>query len=419
MTPLVTPAAVGMSAAASARLGRLLTIDALITVGGTVMLLATWVFELRSGVVLGLAASVGGGAVVMALGHLPHRRGRPDVALGMLAGANWALSIVVSLVATFAWPIMLVATLLPPAMAVPHVDRRTLYRYVAGSMVIGLGVAALGSLQDVTGFSDEMPLWLRQVVVVCATPCMAFLVAFVAFQSLQTIDESQRLLAEHAEALQRSRSRLVEVADDQRRAIERDLHDGAQQRLTAVAVGIGRLAERSRKGHPPDAAALDALRSDLAQARAELRNLARGVYPASLSQLGLVSTLRQVFSDAPVPVLIDADTDLNGPDRLPIAASRAVYFCCLEAVQNTTVHATRRHTVVNRIELRTAVTANGRELRFSIADDGPGFDPTATAPGRGLQNMADRIGAVGGSLQVRARPDEGTAVVGTVPLTEA
>jgi hypothetical protein len=96
MTPLVTPAAVGMSAAASARLGRLLTIDALITVGGTVMLLATWVFELRSGVVLGLAASVGGGAVVMALGHLPHRRGRPDVALGMLAGANWALSIVVS-----------------------------------------------------------------------------------------------------------------------------------------------------------------------------------------------------------------------------------------------------------------------------------------------------------------------------------
>jgi signal transduction histidine kinase len=395
---------------ANDRLARLLTIDAIITSGGTLMLLTTWLFELRSGVVLWLAAAVGSGAAVMALGHVPLRRGQTGAALAMLVGANWALSLIATAVATFVMPIMLVSTLMPPAMAVPHVTRRALYGYVAVSVAVAMAVAALGTLQDVTGFSDEMPLWLRETVIIVATPAVALLVAFCALQSLQTIADSQSALAEHADALQESRARLVEVADDQRRQIERDLHDGAQQRLTAVAVGLGRLAERSRRGQPPDAAALDALRADLAGARAELRNLARGVYPASLSQLGLVPTLRQVLHEAAVPVLLHAE----GPNHLPTAVSRAVYFCCLEAVQNTAVHAAAEQpTVVVRIVLDTR---DGHRMRFEITDDGPGFDQSLRPAGRGLQNMADRVGAVGGTLDVTSRPGNGTSIVGVVPL---
>jgi signal transduction histidine kinase len=218
--------------------------------------------------------------------------------------------------------------------------------------------------------------------------------------------ENERLEAElraRLDELQSSRSRLVEVSMFERRRLERDLHDGAQQRLVALSLQLGLAKRRLESGD--DAAAgtmLDAARDELARALEELRELARGIHPAILTDRGLEAALEALAERAPLPVTLDA----MPPERLPASVEAAAYFVVAEALTNVAKYAGATRAVV-RI---------GRDDGYAVvevADDGVGgADPTI---GTGLRGLADRLAALDGRLEVHSPPGEGTIVRAKVP----
>jgi signal transduction histidine kinase len=210
--------------------------------------------------------------------------------------------------------------------------------------------------------------------------------------------------------LQASRTRIVAAATAERRRIERDLHDGAQQHLVALAVGL-RLLRDGVPSDSPDVELLDELDRGAREAVAELRNLAHGIYPPLLRDAGLAAALRAVADRSPVAVTVVDDRPEHGT-RAPEAVEVAVYFCCLEALQNVAKHAPEARVKIGLGE------ADGN-LFFNVVDDGPGFDPATAVRGAGLQNMADRLGAVGGTLSIRSTPGQGTDVGGRVPVAQS
>ncbi len=220
--------------------------------------------------------------------------------------------------------------------------------------------------------------------------------------------ERQRLDAALAQSLAdvaASRKRLVGAADSARQKIERDLHDGAQQQLVALRVKL-ELAREALESDPGEATEMVAgLGSQVEEIIEEVRSLARGIYPALLASDGLGEALRAAGQRSAIPVSIEAD----GVGRLPLETESAVYFCCLEAMQNVAKHGDGASRV--GIELH-----RDGELRFAVVDNGCGFLPGGTATGSGLTGMRDRLAAVGGELRIESAPGAGTRVVGRVPL---
>lgn len=203
-----------------------------------------------------------------------------------------------------------------------------------------------------------------------------------------------------------SRARLVAAADDERRRIERDIHDGAQQQLVAIAVGL-RLARDLAADSPAVVEVLDELVEQARDAVTSLRDLAHGVYPTLLVQSGLDPALRAAATRSGLPVTVD----VTGP-RPPHDVETAVYFCCLESLQNVAKHAPDA-------TVHVRVWTDGDRLRFLVSDDGPGFVTGVTPAGHGVQNITDRIGAVDGSVRWRTAPGAGTTVEGEVPVPVA
>jgi signal transduction histidine kinase len=220
--------------------------------------------------------------------------------------------------------------------------------------------------------------------------------------------ERQRLDAALADSLAdvaASRKRLVGAADSARQKIERDLHDGAQQQLVALRVKL-ELAREALEADPDGAVEMVAgLGPEVEEIIEEVRSLARGIYPALLASDGLPEALRAAGQRAPLPVTIDA----GGVGRLSPETESAVYFCCLEALQNVAKHAAGAGTV--RI-----VVARNDELRFEVVDDGCGFLAAEAVEGSGITGMRDRLAAVGGELHIDSTPGEGTRVHGRVPV---
>jgi signal transduction histidine kinase len=205
--------------------------------------------------------------------------------------------------------------------------------------------------------------------------------------------------------LRASRRRLVEAQDAERRKIERNLHDGAQQQLIALMIQVGLLEESA--GDPAAVRQITpAVKDGLRAALEDLRDLARGIYPPLLADQGLVAALQAQARKASVPVEVDAD----GIGRYPQEAEAAVYFCTLEALQNIAKYAG-----ASRATVRLACTDGS--LRFTVTDDGTGFDTASTRHGTGLQGMADRLAALGGALDVQSRPGHGTTLTGRLPVT--
>jgi signal transduction histidine kinase len=221
----------------------------------------------------------------------------------------------------------------------------------------------------------------------------------------ESLDEVRR----QADELRASRARIVEAGDAQRRAIERDLHDGAQQHLVALAVNVN--LARQLADTDPDTAKemLQQIGHDLQDAVQELRNLAHGIYPPLLMDRGLQEALSAAAARAALPTAVDAD----GIGRYPQAVEAAVYFCCLEALQNAAKHAGEG------AEATISVHEEERALIFVVADDGAGFDLASGAQrGHGFVNMSDRVGAIGGSISVESAPGRGTRIAGRIPLNE-
>jgi signal transduction histidine kinase len=206
------------------------------------------------------------------------------------------------------------------------------------------------------------------------------------------------------EDLKASRQRLVAAQDEERRRIERNIHDGAQQQLVALQVKQ-RLADSLIDRDPPKAHQLmSQLGEETASAIDDLRDLARGIYPPLLADQGLAAALGAQARKAPVPTEIEAD----GIGRYAQETEAAVYFSCLEALQNIAKYAQASAASVRLAHVNGSLT-------FEVSDDGRGFDPTIAHRGSGLQGIADRIAALGGELAVRSAPGEGTTVAGNLP----
>jgi signal transduction histidine kinase len=209
------------------------------------------------------------------------------------------------------------------------------------------------------------------------------------------------------EDLKASRLRLVAAQDAERRKLERNLHDGAQQQLVALSVKA-RLAQ-SFAGKDPARAdeMLAGLQSDISDALETLRDLARGIYPPLLADKGLVAALEAQARRSTTPVSVVADNfGRYGQD-----VEAAVYFCCLETLQNVTKYAS-----ASQVKIRLSDGAGS--LTFEVNDDGVGFDVVATTYGTGLQGMADRLAALEGHLDISSTPGGGTKVIGRIPATE-
>jgi signal transduction histidine kinase len=205
------------------------------------------------------------------------------------------------------------------------------------------------------------------------------------------------------EDLRASRQRLVTAQDEARRRLERNIHDGAQQDLVALAINLKLAA--TTVDDDPARRMLGELQAQAAGALANLRDLARGIYPPLLADLGLAAALTAQAAKSPLPVTIDAD----GLGRFGQDTEAAVYFCCLEALQNTAKYA---HATSARICLQ----AHHGLLRFTVSDDGAGYDARHTPMGSGLRNMADRLAALGGRLQIRSAPGQGTTITAQLPV---
>jgi signal transduction histidine kinase len=225
----------------------------------------------------------------------------------------------------------------------------------------------------------------------------------------QSFNQMVGRLRVHDEELRESRARIVTASDAARRRVERDLHDGAQQHLVTLRLRIG-MAQRSVEPGSAAAALLDEARVDVDHALDELRDLAHGIFPATLTNDGLLAALEVAAERCPLPVSVEC---CGESARLAPEVEAAAYFCCVEALQNASKHAGRDAKVVIRLDFA------GDGLRFEVRDDGAGYDPAAVGMNEGLQNMADRIGAAGGSLHVHSAANAGASVVGVLPRTGA
>jgi signal transduction histidine kinase len=269
-------------------------------------------------------------------------------------------------------------------LAVPGADRVLLVRYQG---------KVLGALSVIKRPGESL------------TPAEGKLLADLAAQAglvLRNVGLWEQLTA-RLEEIRASRQRLVAAQDEERRRIERNIHDGAQQQLVAMAIKLNIAEGLIGTDMDGERELLAELRQEAAGAVEDLRDLARGIYPPLLASQGLAAALRAQAAKSPVPTTVAAD----GIGRYPQDVEAAVYFCVLEALQNVAKYA-------GASQARVRLEASGDQLLFEVADDGAGFDPDTTGYGTGLQGMADRLGAHGGRLDVRSASGAGTVITGRV-----
>jgi signal transduction histidine kinase len=241
------------------------------------------------------------------------------------------------------------------------------------------------------------------------TPVEGKLVSDLAAQAglvLHNIGLTEQLRARLAE-LRASRLRIVTAQDEQRRRIERDIHDGAQQQLLAIADTLAVALSLAGQDEDRERALVAQLKAETSGALETLRELARGIYPPLLADQGLPAAVCAQAGKAPGPVEVSTD----GIGRYPAEIETAIYFCCVEALQNAARHAPGS-------AVRVGMADSGAEVTFTVADDGPGFEPAAAENGTGLRNMSDRLAALGGSCEVDSSPGRGATVTGRIGLAD-
>jgi signal transduction histidine kinase len=279
-----------------------------------------------------------------------------------------------------------------------------------------------GATPDVELAGDELPAFGDGVHVFPVTHQGELLGAItLAMAANDPMDASKERLAQGVasqaglalrnvrlvEDLRASRRRIVAAQDERAKALERNIHDGAQQQLVALTVRL-RLAEQTAERDPASVAAmLHDLQDQASAALEDLRDLARGVYPPLLADKGLTAALDAQARKAAVAVEVQHDE----VGRYPQEVESTVYFCVLEALNNVAKYAEARGAVVSLAQTDGVLT-------FEVRDEGRGFDATAATYGTGLQGMADRLDAVGGSLVVRSSPGTGAVVHGEIPVSQ-
>jgi signal transduction histidine kinase len=263
---------------------------------------------------------------------------------------------------------------------------------VAVAVVIAVWAASneLGPFVEHSATDSALNLQLYITLAALTTLCLAAIVS-----------ERQRGAQELAE----SRARIAAAGAEERRRLEGELHDRAQNRLVGLQIRLSLAHDRTEQTAPEVAATFSGLIAEAEAVGEELRRIAHGISPQLLATRGVVDALRSECVHSGIAVQIEAeDVGLSVPD-----VETAVYLCCLESIQNAAKHAGRGASVAVRLQ------REGEELAFSVHDTGRGFDPRVTARGAGLTGLKDRIDTVGGRVEIVAAPGRGTTVAGVVP----
>jgi len=377
----------------------LATLLAMYFVVGVLMELGMYKWVLRSPWLLAIAGVCTAQCVVLGVALRLARRGRYQQSITLVCIGNWATVSLSTLIVPDGMPVMLLLALVPVVFAEPYVSsqRGLVFTLITVGCVVAL--AALARFQDFSHLDVHFPHAINSAFISVALPVLAVQILVIVWNNAAALRESEKLLGDRAAQLTASRTRLISAADDERRRLERDLHDGAQQHLVALAVLIqlARTAEHDR--YQPLLTEASGL---LETAIAEIRRLAHGIYPPLLVSGGLAEALPAVAAHAPVPVQLN----LQGLGRYPASVEAALYFCCSEALQNAAKHGGPGTTVT------ITAHADDRMLTLTVSDTGRGFDRATV--GTGLTNMTDRLSAIGGHLVIDTAPGRGTRITAVI-----
>ncbi len=334
---------------------------------------------------LAIAAVCTAQCVVLGVALRLARRGRYQQSITLFCIGNWAAVSLLTFIVPNSLPVTLLLALVPVVFAEPYVSSRRGMIFTLVTVGCVVAMAALARFQDISHLAAHSPHAIESAFINAALPLLAVSILVIGWNN--------------AAALRTSRARLITATDEVRRRLERDLHDGAQQHLVALAVLIqlARTAEHDR--YQPLLTEASGL---VETAIAEIRRLAHGIYPPLLVSGGLARALPAAAAHAPVPVQLN----LQDLGRYPASIETALYFCCGEALQNAAKHGGPDTTVT------ITARADDRMLTLTISDTGRGFDPATV--GTGLTNMTDRLSAIGGNLVIDTAPGRGTRVTAVI-----
>jgi signal transduction histidine kinase len=367
------------------------------------ILLPLWEYFwlLRSPLFLAFVAVGAAQCVVLAVGLRLARRGRYQPSITLVCISTWISVSLITLISPPLLPAMVLVAMVPVAFAEPYIS---LQRGLVFTVITAACVLAMAALARFTQLPDAVvqeTRWIETAFIVIAVPLNVLHVMVIVWNNAAALRTSEKKLAEHAAELAASRTRLMTAADEERRRLERDLHDGAQQHLVAMSV----LVQLARNSEHDRVEPLLAEASELVDtAISEIRRLAHGIYPPLLISGGLAEALPALAARASVPVQLDLGR--IGRYRYPPSTEAAFYYCCSEALQNAAKHGGPDTTV-----MVTAV-ADEQTLTLMITDTGCGFTPTIM--GMGLTNMRDRLSAIGGRLGIYTSPGRGTRITAAV-----
>ncbi len=324
---------------------------------------------------------------------------RVPAALGVVAFGNWMVALVTVWLLPWVLPVMVLTAMMPIVLATPYVERARLRPFMLGTAVVLAAIGWMGIERDDSGVVEDVADGIELGIVVLGMIGTAIPIGVVVWQANRYHRAQTGAALELSEQLAESRRRLVIAGDDERARIERDLHDGAQQRLISVAM---RLRMMNNKSQPSD---LNPVISEVESAMADIRRLANGLAPALLESAGLQPALAAAARDVGLPV----ETHLDAVGRLDRSVETALYFCGTEAMQNALKHAGGKR-------LRLDLHEIDGQVMLEVSDAGPGFDPAASRSSNGVDNMSDRMASVGGTLQITSRPGEGTTVCASAAM---
>ncbi len=396
-----------------------LTFDRLGAAAGALLVLAANGLIIRSAQIWLILPFIFGLIAALTVAQRLLARGELFRPLLLATVGNWVVAVVVAAILPFLWPVMAITVLMPVVLSTPFLDRGWLLRIILASAAVAAVVSATGLLNDDGGAIPDIEDEAELVLVIGALAGQIAPIGLIVWQNNRLQQQNLRRVTALNGHLRRSQGRLaasrrrvVQAADIERRRIERDLHDGAQQRLVALGVRL-RLLESQTTDTPEVHAAVEALVGELDAAVEEVRELAHGIYPPLLQSRGLGPALTAVARRSPSPVTVSIDE----VGRLDQSTETALYFTALEALTNAAKHAPD---ATIELDLRN----DDGVLRLSILDDGPGFVVDEEIRSQGTHNMGDRLAAIGGELTITSstgpeagddkKTSTGTAVVAVV-----
>ncbi len=346
------------------------------------------------------------------LASIPARKGNLQLAVAIFAAGIWATTIFITALLPIGLPVMMFNVVVPVVLAATYLDDREHWPIALSGVGVAGVIGVLGLTQDGMGMEDGVAEWIVDWVTI------GFLVGYTWMFTATVRDANRTRVATLEQALdanddlidtqqelRNSRRRLVEVADQERGRIERNIHDGAQQRLVSMAVQLKLASQLAEQGSAPSTETLDLLHEETTAALSELRELAQGIYPSLLAERGLVDAVRSLARRSALPATVNGILERDIPEQI----QAAVYFFCAEAIQNANKHAGPG------TELTINFSSADDFICVEVADTGRGFDVATTQGSRGMLNMSDRIEAVDGTLEITSSNGNGTVLKAVVP----